>query len=420
MKRTPSYTHRFPIPVTAALALLLSFATADGATFEPAATCKACHKVVHEQWSGSLHASAFTHPDFQVPYNQVREKNPSEAATCEKCHAPLKTLFPRGSAKGDAFAAEGVTCDFCHSVQSVDLSGPYPRAYKVTPGIKFGPKGDYREKTVHVTRPSSLIKSSAFCAGCHEFRNRHDVPVLSTVSEWEESFYKGEGVHCQYCHLPELFDARFVEGDKGKRKGPADHSMMGGHSQERLARAIPIQATLTTLSDGAEVTVRLRNETVGHMTPSGWPSHRIRLVSTLYDEDGKVLGTQEERFERVLGDGNGKALSTPEEFLDAREVIRDNRIKPKEERVVRHRFPAATGARLPAAAEVNLVYELPTREIGAALRTFEIPISKTTVTIRQGKHWKAIAIAAAGSLAAVLLAALYAILRRGKKGDATP
>jgi hypothetical protein len=237
------------------------------------------------------------------------------------------------------------------------------------------------------------------------------------VSEWEASFYKGERAQCQYCHLPELFDARFVQGDTGKKKGPADHRMVGGHSKERLALAIPIRATLSSSTEGTEVTVRLRNETVGHMTPSGMPHHRIRLVSTFYDAEGKVSGSRQEYFERVLGDGAGKELTNPEDFFDAREVIRDNRIAPKEERVVRHRLPSGEGAP-PVAAEVALVYELPTHEAGPGVQLLEIPISKTAVTVRQDLRWKIIAMAASGTLGALLLAVLYTFLRR-KGGSAS-
>ena len=70
---------------------------------------------------------------------------------------------------------------------------------------------------------------------------------------------------------------------------------------------------LATTAAGTEVTVKLRNETVGHMTPSGMPHHRLRLVTNLFDEEGKVVATAEERFERVLGDGKGRPLTTPAE-----------------------------------------------------------------------------------------------------------
>ena len=77
------------------------------------------------------------------------------------------------------------------------------------------------------------------------------MPILSTFSEWKESFYRGEGVHCQFCHLPQLFDPQFI--DAKDRKGPVDHAMVGGHSRERLAKAIPLKGTLRVSGETARV-----------------------------------------------------------------------------------------------------------------------------------------------------------------------
>jgi hypothetical protein len=294
-------------------------------------------------------------------------------------------------------------------VSAVDATGPFPR-YRTKPGVKFGPHPDHPGKGLHIRKFSRLHITSEFCAGCHEFRNEHGVLILSTVSEWEKSFYRGTGVHCQFCHLPELFDARFIDGKK--KKGPIDHAMVGGHSRERLARAIPVRARLVLSGGGALVVVSVKNELVGHATPTGIPTHRLRLAATLFDAAGNAIDRREETFERVVGDGTGKPLTRPEEiFVSAREVLKDTRLLPKETREVTFSFPAVKEA--PATASVALTYEIPTPDIAPTLRYIEIPVANRVVTAEAGwARGKAVVFAAAAILA--LLA--WLLFRKAGKG----
>lgn len=365
-------------------------------TWQSAAVCAECHAEIFRTWRSSQHSSAFTDPSFRIPYDRLLRENPGKRFQCGHCHDPMRSLLTPGDPRAAIFSREGVTCDFCHSVSAVDAKGLFPR-YKATPGVKFGPHPESPGKSPHVTRFSSLHITSEFCAGCHEFRNEHGVPILSTASEWEKSFYRGTGVHCQFCHLPELFDARFIDGKR--KKGPIDHAMTGGHSRERLARAIPMHARLVLSGDEARVTVKVKNELVGHATPTGIPTHRLRLAATLLDAAGNALERREEIFERVVGDGTGKALTRPEEiFVSAREVLKDNRLSPKETREVRFSFPA--GKEKPATASVALVYEIPTPDIAPAVRYIGIPVADRVVTAETGwARGKAAAFAAAGILA---------------------
>ncbi len=400
--------------LAAAAALLLAGSAGaapeppEEAVYQSATVCAQCHPEIYGTWLGSQHARAFTDPAFRLPYDRIRGADPRRSLPCERCHDPMRFLLAEGDPRAAIFAQEGVTCDFCHSVESVTAGNGFPR-YVAQPGIKFGPQGGRSGKSRHATRFSRLHITSAFCAGCHEFRNAHGVAVLSTFSEWEESFYRGEGVHCQFCHLPQLFDARFI--DPARPKGPLDHAMVGGHSHERLAKAIPLKASLSMSRGEARLTVHVRNETVGHKTPSGIPSHRIRLTSVLYDAAGKVLGKKEEVFERVLGDGTGKPLPYPEMvFTDAREVLKDNRIAPKETREVVHVFPAQ-GSR-PAAADVTLVYEIPTPDVSPRLRAIEVPIAHTVIPVREGHSLPGAALVAVAAAAFAFFAAALLAWRR--------
>ncbi len=380
----------------------------EEAVYQSATVCEQCHPEIYRTWYGSLHARSFTDPAFQLAYDRIRRLDPRRSLTCERCHNPMRFLMAAGDPRAAIFGQEGVTCDFCHSVESAAVGGDFPR-YRARPGVKFGPQGGKSGKSPHATRFSGLHITSTFCAGCHEFRNVHDVPVLSTYSEWEESFYRGEGVHCQFCHLPQLFDAGFM--DPSLKKGPLDHAMVGGHSRDRLAKAIPLKAFLTMSGGEARLTVHIKNEMVGHKTPSGIPSHRIRLASVLYDAAGTVLGRNEELFERVLGDGTGKPLPHPEMvFTEAREVLKDNRIAPKETRKVVHTFPA--GSSRPAAAEVSLTYEIPTPDVSPGLRTIDVPIARVVIPVGEGSSGLRAALIVAAAAFALFAVALLAWRRR--------
>jgi hypothetical protein len=363
------------LAAVACLPCAASPAPVPASGYQSASVCVECHPAIYKAWAASEHATAFTSPEFQIPYDRIRRVSPAQASQCEQCHNPMKFLIAKGDPKADIFSQEGVGCDFCHSVESVNAKGPWPR-YRAKPGIKFGPQGGNPANTAHVTQFSRLHITSEFCAGCHEYRNEYGVPILTTTSEWEQSFYRGEQVHCQYCHLPELFDARFI--DKQQKKGPVDHGMVGGHSRERLARAIPIKANLDFSGDEARLTVTLKNETVGHKTPSGLPMHKIRLASTLYDAQGAVIDRKEELFERIIGDGSGKALEKPEQvFTEGREVLKDNRIGPKESRVVVQKF--SLHGVTPASASIALTYERPIIDLSPSLKSVEMPISQLTI-----------------------------------------
>jgi len=385
VKRTPSPSRAHSLLLACLLIAAGGPAAAlvqapEEAVYQSATVCEQCHPEIYRTWLGSQHARSFTDPAFQLSYDRIRRVDPRRSLPCERCHNPMRFLLAAGDPRSAIFGQEGVTCDFCHSVESAAVGGDFPR-YKARAGVKFGPRGGESGKNIHATRFSGLHVTSTFCAGCHEFRNEHDIPVLSTYSEWEESFYRGEGVHCQFCHLPQLFDAGFM--DPSRKKGPLDHAMVGGHSRDRLAKAIPLKAELTVSGGEARLTIHIKNETVGHKTPSGIPSHRIRLASVLYDASGTVLGKNEELFERVLGDGAGKPLPHPEMvFTEAREVLKDNRIAPKETRKVVHAFP--TGGSRPAAAEVSLTYEIPTPDVSPGLRAIEVPIARTVIPVREG------------------------------------
>jgi hypothetical protein len=185
--------------------------------------------------------------------------------------------------------------------------------------------------------------------------------------------------------------------------------MVGGSSGKLLARALPIRATLTTNDTEASVTIHVKNDFVGHKAPTGIPMNRLRLETTLYDGDLRVLGRGEEIFERVLGDGNGKPLRMPERFFaGAKEVLKDNRIAPKEVRRIVQRFPLY--GKVPHSAEIALLYEIFLSDLPRGLQSSSTSILRIAVPVTAGIAWPFAALVVFAVATVVLVAVI--VLRR--------
>ena len=127
-------------------------ATADGEYLGPD-LCKACHEDIHQEWSATLHAAAFSSPIFQESW--TKDPNQNE---CLQCHT---TGY---DANTGAYAFEGVTCESCH--------GPY--------------------RVGHPQTKMPITPDATLCSTCHK----------TTTDEWRASRHGEAGIQCQACHNP--------------------------------------------------------------------------------------------------------------------------------------------------------------------------------------------------------------------------
>lgn len=372
MKRAVTFLYIFVLCLSFPLPSL-----AQEKTIEPAKVCRKCHREIYEQWKSSRHANSFTEPTFRESFEAVRGKNADSASLCLFCHGPVAT-FPKDTLGIGLTVKEGITCDFCHTVDEVATDGKFPR-YSNTPGTKRGPI-DNTTSSYHTTEFSPLLLDAKFCAGCHEFTNQNGTPILTTYSEWEKSFYRGEGVHCQYCHLPQLYkDIQYLPGTKNP-DSPPDHTMRGGHYPEKLREAIRMSGTLRRKSKKAILHVVVKNDKSGHKIPTGIPTHKIIIAAKLFDGEGETIGDKQVYIERILGDSEGNALTFPADiFLKASTVLKDNRIEPKEAREFTIDFPLKKRLNT-LSAGVSLLYELPSpdpnlKKVRISFDTRTIPLS---------------------------------------------
>lgn len=191
-----------------------------GPLMDPA-SCTTCHKDHYNDWSGSMHAYAGTDPVFLAMNRRgQRETNGALGTFCVNCHAPMAVAT--GATKDGLNLADlpasmnGVTCFFCHSVDSIDgartTNNPLHLA---TDDVIRGEYADPVKNTAHNAVYSKLhdrdqSDSSSLCGTCHDIATQHGANIERTFSEWQTSVFsrhqngQGEGQvgsTCSQCHM---------------------------------------------------------------------------------------------------------------------------------------------------------------------------------------------------------------------------
>jgi len=318
--------------------------------------CGACHTWIYKEWKNSLHGSSMSDPVFVGVYDDV--ENEEDRRFCLKCHAP--TVRVTGDYDfAQSITKEGVTCDFCHTIKSVDLSKDEPFEFALG-HVKRGPfESDL--KIGHENLYSEIHLKAEFCAGCHEVVNQNGFHVMSTYTEWKGGPYAEKGIQCQNCHMPEEFGVPIVNPEVARTQHSVTaHKFLGGHSQINITRAAMLAQVIDKVDDHLSVVTYVTNSEAGHSLPTGIPSRKVILTVKLLDSKGEAYAKKEIVYRRVLVDGEGKEI--PEEnikdmFLKATSVKSDNRIEPKETRREEFTFPITKEIGKSVSVESTLNYE---------------------------------------------------------------
>ncbi len=223
-----------------------------------AAACQPCHGETWSTWRKSRHAASFTNPLFQLSLQSARQRD-----WCLSCHLPrpeqralLGEVGHRGAA--GTLVEDGVDCHTCHIEDGHIVSGTRP---------------DDASLVAHGVEARPHLKTSAFCARCHQFEGPVEHPPFAlggdplqdTYGEWVAS---GVQTTCQDCHMPD-----------------GEHRFPGAHDRTMLQRALTVDVS----SDGATVTLALATtEAVAHKVPTGDPFRRLR-VALCADADCQTL-----------------------------------------------------------------------------------------------------------------------------------
>ncbi len=326
------------------------------------AICGECHQAIHAVWQQSLHANAWKNGVFQAAYRRsIDAYGETEARACLACHTPT-VRTSKDYAVQQAVTAEGVTCDFCHSVKAVDLDRKTDPFDLTVGSVKYGPL-EHAQSPVHEIVDSSLHTRSEFCATCHEYRNANGVTVLGTYSEWKASNYARRGTQCQDCHMP-LVPGRVVAlGVKDSTPELVNlHDISGSHDIERVRDAVSLELLgYDWMGDRVTVYLKVTNKGSGHCFPTGLPMHRAVLELVIRD-GGVEVGRRDLPFEIVMLDAKGKPLQREHEvLLRAARIRSDTRLKPNEARLLDVTFRKVKSTRL--VAKATLYYEYSTETL---------------------------------------------------------
>ncbi|MBI2876179.1 MAG: hypothetical protein HYY20_04795 [Candidatus Tectomicrobia bacterium] len=327
--------------------------------YSRAAVCGRCHTLIYQTWKDTLHARSLVDPIFDTAYLEAYRMTQGKAKTfCLACHAPTTHLTQDFEVRLE-ITQEGITCDFCHTLQGVKLAPRGLHELKIGPGrVKWGPHG--REKApVHEVAASRLFEDALLCAGCHEYVTPQGVVVLGTYSEWLAGFYGRQGVPCQRCHMPvSRREGGFLtEGGRTPQKEINLHAIAGGSSVPQLKKMLKVRiASAERLGDRVRVTVEITNHGAGHQIPTGLPTKRLVLTAKATTARGKSL-VAERSYRKVLLDAQGREITRDvDAFLSAAQLSSDNRIKPKETRREVFFFFIPRGTEAVISAQVAYAY----------------------------------------------------------------
>lgn len=332
--------------------------TLDPAGLNPSARCNQCHLEIYSMWKRSMHGGSSTDPIFETSYLRAYAEAGEKARNfCFRCHAPGVSLV-KGKQAGELFRAEGIPCDFCHSVVSVDLQKrDQPFTVKLD-GIKRGPLRD-AESPVHEVARSPLHETAEFCAGCHEYTNGLGVPIFSTYTEWKGSPQAAEGKTCQNCHMPLTPGATVRPGLGSDRRSINLHDISGGHSRDQVVKAAKVRIINVRRENAstAAVEVEVANVGSGHSIPTGLPTRKIVLEVILFADNHEVRRF-ERRYQKRLLDASGNEIVLDHRtLLNAHKVLEDNRLMAGEHRIERFSGSVPGKGSLRVEAKLTYVYQ---------------------------------------------------------------
>ncbi len=342
-----------PLSAVMLLAMLasLSAATIENGQITSSVVCGTCHRDIYRMWRSSAHASAVESVVFLDALRDRERQDPGVTRLCLGCHAPFAELGGDLALKQQV-TWEGVSCDACHSLTSVDLKpGGVTQVFAPGP-VKRGPIRD-AVSTGHEVAYSPLHTSALVCAGCHEFRNAEGTPIITTYSEWQDSSAGRRGTTCQSCHMG-LTGADVVD-PKVKRVAMSEvnlHEMPGGHSPAQLNKGLSISESTVRQGDDLTLEVRLTNKGAGHAIPTGMPGRRLILFVGVRTSDGKAF-EEKRTYSKTFLDAGGQTIAGDGGvFTPGVRLATDSRIKPDEQRKETFHFP------VPATATVTVNLKL--------------------------------------------------------------
>lgn len=283
-------------------------------TLLDSAYCGGCHREQYAEWAGSMHAYAADDPVFRALNDLMQKEVPPEQRTfCLNCHAPMAVRL----GKSDDVAAldatpnlKGVTCFFCHTMESVGGTHNNPLVLGED-HVMGGAIRDPVDPEVHKAEYRTWLdgtqdNQSGMCGACHDIVTVAGAHIERTFNEWRSSrFGVGDQTNtsCASCHMPARTAPATVLAGSPVRT-VHDHSMVGvdvaltafpGKDDQRakvqrmLDDAIDARLCVDPSGSGAVIDVALINRRVGHAWPSGANQDRRAWIEITALAGGSVI-----------------------------------------------------------------------------------------------------------------------------------
>jgi nitrate/TMAO reductase-like tetraheme cytochrome c subunit len=283
-------------------------------------------------------------PGYQGPGYKI--DYPNTNGNCAFCHAPAAVTTEQLEVNPfaqplSAVVQEGVTCDICHRVLSIQLNDEgYP--YETRPGVLsfeflrppefpqfyIGPLTGVNGDPSNVkTTCASIFSRSEFCAACH-YGKFYDVLIYGSYREWRESAFADPNSTmyqtCQDCHMSQAHGV-VTDSTSSQRQACSvqnvsaqnfDHNVMNFGRDERTQSDMPLMikgaATIDAefeydLSNKNWFTViaKVASKDVGHRFPTDSPLRHLILVIEAKDQRGTLLAQADgERIPNWAGAGD--------------------------------------------------------------------------------------------------------------------
>ena len=316
--------------------------------------CGDCHRAIEEGWKQSAHSQAVESRLFQDAMKLAEtDYGASARKTCLSCHSPI-AVQSGDLALVKKVSWEGITCDYCHSMRDVTLTGPNPKAIVDYSLVKSGPWKDVNSPA-HGTVYSPLHTSALICASCHEYRNALGFSVLTTYSEWSKSAYGAKNQSCQSCHMYQV--AGNVVDPRVQRTADAGinlHQIPGSHSMQQLEKALHAELSASHEGGQLRIVVEVSNRGAGHSVPTGSPMRQL-ILEVHADPYGGAPMSDRRVFRRTVGDAKGATIVRESQaFMKGAKEISDSRIPPGESRKETFTFAVPQGTR--TEVEANFIY----------------------------------------------------------------
>ncbi len=384
--------------------------------FDPPELCGSCHIKIFKQWKGSMHSNAWRDPIYRAVLKKASESTEGMVdKLCIGCHSPVGLVTGEASVSGENMSyvsKQGVHCSFCHNVS--DTTGLGNGAFVLTPELHgrrlvFGPFKDAKS-TFHDTAYSELHTKSEFCGQCHNVSHPfNQMPIERTYDEWKDSWYAGQNIQCQDCHMTigpgvnkragtatpfskkreQIYTHYFIGGNVmvPKMLGSALHSKQAEQLLQAAATIEILRKKSLREQQMETITVKVTNVGAGHKLPTGFPEGREMWIDfkitdaegVLFYQLGKIENGLTEKntksFKVTLGDKDGNIVDL--KLWEADRVLYDTRIPAKGYSLVDYQFMIPSGLKSPLTISADLNYwSFPQKIVNHLLgdKTITVPI----------------------------------------------